>query len=207
MSRRQKTIAIAIGATVLVWALALTGRLLVKNAEVTREKLAAYMRATDPGKLSDKDRAAALRKLAAMVNAMSFEERRSARLSGEMTLWIQKLTEEEKLQFLEMTMPTGFKRMITAFEELPEQKRKKAIDDSFKRIREAAAEARDPGAAFLSQPGQETNAPVVSDEVRQKVLNVGLNTFFKESSAQTKAEVMPLLEELQRAMQRGAGIR
>ena len=100
-------------------------------------------------------------------------------------------------------MPSGFKRMIESFEEMPEDKRRRALDDALKRMREARAESRDPAAAMMGQSREEARERPISPEVRQTIMETGLGTFYRESSAATKAEVMPLLEELQRSMQSG----
>jgi len=106
------------------------------------------------------------------------------------------MSEEEKGAFIDATMPTGFKQMIKAFEELPEAKRRTAIDDALKRMQAARAAGAPPNA---NRPGQ----PPISDELRQKIMKTGLSTYFNESSAQTKAELAPLLEEIQRSMETG----
>ena len=110
--------------------------------------------------------------------------------------WFEQMTEEEKGQFIEATMPTGFKQMINAFEEMPEDKRRRAIDDALKRLREARLQAG--GTANAN-----TNRPPISPELEAKVRTIGLKTFYSQSSAQTKAELAPVLEELQRAMESG----
>jgi hypothetical protein len=96
-------------------------------------------------------------------------------------------------------MPTGFKQMITAFEELPEDKRKRTVDGAIRRLREQRERMGDGGG------GQGTNA--ISPELEAKVRSIGLKSFYSESSAQTKAELAPLLEELQRAMESGRAFR
>ena len=109
----------------------------------------------------------------------------------------------EMIPLVEATMPAGFKQMISAFEELPADKRRKTIDDALKRLREISADA--PGGAE-GMPGG-TNRPPISPELEAQVRTIGLKTFYSQSSAQTKAELAPVLEELQRAMESGRMMR
>ena len=98
-------------------------------------------------------------------------------------------------------MPTGFKQMISAFEELPEERRRRTVDDALRRLREA--NNRMQGGAALRGGG--TNQPPISEELQAKLRTIGLQTFYSQSSAQTKAELAPVLEELQRVMEMGGG--
>ena len=98
--------------------------------------------------------------------------------------------------------------MLDSFEKLPEERRKKIINDSLRRLKEAqeTMAAENPRDKFARQ-NWGTNAPVISPELEQKVRVLGLKTFYNESSAQTKAELAPVLEEIQRLMERGSGLR
>jgi len=188
-----------------IWLVALAGYRIAKNAKMTAEKVKAYAESVDISKLSGEARAKAIRDLADKLNALSLEERRKARLERISWAWFDQMTEEEKGEFIEATMPTGFKQMLTSFEQLPEEKRRRSVDDALRRLREA----RDQLAS--GQPGGNqggTNSPpVLSDELQAKVRSIGLKTFYSQSSAQTKAELAPVLEELQRVMESGRPFR
>jgi hypothetical protein len=188
-------------AILALWLVALAGYKIAKNSKMTAEKVRAYAESVDLSKLSGEARARALRELADKLNALSAEERRKARLERAAMSWFGQMTEEEKAKFIEATMPTGFKQMLTSFEQLPEEKRRKTIDDALHRLREA----RDQGGGGPRGGGRTgTNGPpVLSEELQAQIRTIGLKTFYSQSSAQTKAELAPVLEELQRAMESG----
>jgi hypothetical protein len=190
----------ALLAVVVIWAIALAGYFIAKNAKVTEAKVRAYVASMDFSKLSAAERAEALRKLADLLNRLSLEDRREMRMGQAIGDWFAQMTEEEKAAFIEATMPTGFKQMIAAFEELPEDRRKRTVDQAMKRLREQQQQG-----AFGESNG--TNAPPLSPELEAKVRTIGLKSFYSESSAQTKAELAPLLEEMQRNMESGRPFR
>ena len=189
---------LAVGAVVLVaaWALALVGMRMAAHAKMTPEKMAAALRATDLEKLNAEERAKRLRELADKLNTLSGDDRRRARMDRDWDrLWAQ-MSEQEKSDFVETTMPSGVKQMITAFEQLPEPKRRFAVTNAMARLRSQRERGEFPG-------DDEGDREPLSEELQKKVVATGLKTFYAESSAQTKAEMAPLLEEMQRMMQSG----
>ena len=205
MSQRWRPVAYCAIAVCGIWLVALAGYRIARNAKMTAEKVRAYAESVDISKLSGDARAKALRELADKLNALSLEERRKARLERQAWSWFDKMTEEEKAAFIEATMPTGFKQMLTSFEQLPDDKRRKTIDDALRRLKETRDEVAG-GAGGPNQRG--TNSPpILSDELQAKVRTIGLKTFYSQSSAQTKAELAPVLEEMQRVMESGRPFR
>ncbi|MFN7137834.1 MAG: hypothetical protein ACK4UN_00690 [Limisphaerales bacterium] len=208
MSSRYRPLILAGIGLFSVWLIAMAGFFIARNSKVTAEKVREYVDATDLSKLSGASRAKAIRELADKLNKLSIEERRRARLDGFVRGWFNQMTEDEKAEFIELTMPTGFKQMITAFEQLPEEKRRKTIDDAMKRLRTQRERDRESAALRGETDSQSsTNEPALSKELQDKVTTIGLKTFYSESSAQAKAELAPLMEEIQRSMESGRAFR
>ena len=204
LSSRWRPVGYSAIAVVAIWTIALTGRSIARNSQMTAERVRAYVDSTNLGKLSANDRADALRKLAEKFSALSVEERRRAQFEHVAKDWFDQMTEEEKGQFLEATMPIGFKQMLTSFEQLPEDKRKRAVDDALRRLKEERDKLQ---SGDLSAAQGATNGPVLSEDLQARVRTIGLKTFYSQSSAQTKAELAPVLEELQRVMESGRPFR
>src|ERR1051326_5238519 len=80
-------------ALIAIWLVALVGYSIAKNSKVTPEKVRTYAASVDLNKLSGAARAKAIAKLAAMLNALSLEERRQARLEKMAGGWVEGITE------------------------------------------------------------------------------------------------------------------
>ena len=197
LNPRHRPVLVAMIALVAIWAVAIAGYEIARHARVTPEKVRAYINSVDFSHLSAADREAAIRKLAAMLNALSLEERQGLRLNR--GGWFDEMTEAEKSEFLEATLPTGFKQMLGAFEEMPPDKRKHVVDQAIKQLQDA----RQQMAAGGQVPPTATNGPVLSPELQEKVTKIGLQSFYSQSSAETKAELAPLLEQMQQLMESG----
>ncbi len=93
--QRWRPVFVALGAVVVVWVVALTCYSIAKNSKPTAERAKAYAESVDLRKLSAAERQKAIKKLADMLNALSSEERRKARLEGVARTWFDEMTEEE----------------------------------------------------------------------------------------------------------------
>jgi len=194
-------------ALLAVWVIAITGYTMAKNSRVTAEKIRRYAKSVDLRTLSGAARAKAIQKLADMLNGLSVEERRRARMERAAGRWFEEMTEEEKGTFIEATMPSGFKQMLNAFEQMPEEKRRRAVDDALRRLKEAQGQNQMQPAGAAENQGSTNGLAPLSEELQTKVKTIGLKTFYSQSTAQTKAELAPVLEELQRVMESGRPFR
>lgn len=204
MNPRHRPLLTGLLALALLWALALGGYWYARNSRMTAEKVRQYLASVDLRSLQGEARARAIRELVRRLNALSWEERQKARLGSEWARWLEAMTDEEQAAFIEATLPTGFKQVLTAFEELPETQRRRAIDEAVKRLREVQEEL---ARGELPPEWGPEGPPMLSEELRQRAIKTGLKTFYAESSGRMKAELAPLLEEMQRMMESGMFLR
>jgi hypothetical protein len=205
LSPRHRPVVWGLIALGLGWALALGGYLMTKGARVTADRVRVYAESVDLARLQGAARAEAIRRLAAMLNALGPEERRRARLDAVWRGWFEQMSEEERAGFLDDTMPSGIRQMLTAFEQMAEEQRRRLVEDALKRLREV----REAVVQGEQRAGDElgTNAVTLSPELQERIIKAGLRAYYTESSARTKAELAPFLEELQAVMQRGGRFR
>lgn len=195
---RYRPVLIALAALAGVWLLVWAGIVIAGSFKMTAEKFGVFAGSLDLNRLHGEPRAKALKELAEKLNRLPPEERRKVRLGRRPDRLFDQMTEEEKGAFIDATMPTGFKQMISSFEQLSPEKRKRAVDGAIKRMRNQQE------AAALAGDDMGTNKPPpLSEDLQKRIVSAGISTFYKESSAQTKAEVAPLLEELQRTLESG----
>ncbi|MBN9693495.1 MAG: hypothetical protein J0M24_24885 [Verrucomicrobia bacterium] len=203
MSPRRRLLLLASLALVLAWGLAFGGFAWARATRVTPERISRYVQSVDWARLTPEQREKALRKLADLLNRLSPEDRRTARMDAAFRGLFPQLTTAEKELFLELTVPTGFNQMLVAFEQMPEDRRRRAIGESVRRLREARERA-----AEEPRAEGDTNAPPeLAPELQEKVVQLGLKSFYESGSPDVKAEVAPLLEELQRNMESGRSFR
>jgi hypothetical protein len=201
MNARYRPLVFAVAALLAVWLTALGGYAVSDHFKMTVDKLRAYLEGTDLSKLAGAERAKALRELADKINALPPDQRRQARVDRLWEPWFRDMNEEEKGQFLDATLPSGFQQMLVSFEQQPAEKRQKAIDDAIKRLRQARESP--PPSSKPPDPNDTNAPPVLSPELQQKVTTIGLGSVYGSSSAETKAELAPLLEEIQKNMESG----
>src|SRR5579872_4487925 len=108
MSRQLRFIMGAVAAIVGIWALAMAGHWYLQSLTMTADKIQAYMNSVDFGQLTGDARARALKELEDKLNALSYDERQKLRMQHLIDGWFAQMTEAEKGQFLEATLPTGF---------------------------------------------------------------------------------------------------
>ena len=196
LQRRNRPILIAIGAIALVWVLAWSGYVISKRSKMTAERVSQYQRSLDLARLSGVDRLKALKDLADKLNALSLDERQKWRLDLD---WFRQLTEEEKAYFLEAFLPGEMQAALRMFERWPKERQQQEIDKAFAELRKNAA---NPGSMRSGGLGG-TNPPLFSPELDKKIRTTGLNALYSKGSAQTKAELAPLLMEVQRQFESG----
>ncbi len=198
-NRRFGPLIFAAVALVAVWVVALAIFHFSGKTRMTVEKLQQYVDATDLNKLSASERDKTIGDFADKVNSLSAEERMNWRREDSWKKWFAEMTEAEQAEFIEKTLPTGFKQMLDAFSQLPEDQRKKLIDDAINKLKQAGAGGINKSVGDYGANGP----PPLSPALEQKVRKIGLTELYTDSSPETKAELAPLLEQMEIQIRNG----
>jgi len=168
---------------VVVWAVAGGAIYWARSVKVTPESLAAYVAAHPIAERSGAERAQTLDRVAEQMNKLTFEQRREFRMGKKLDGFFSSLTPEEQGTFLDRTLPTGFKQMMESLNQMAPEKRKQFVNRALREMREKEGE----------DDSIDTNA--------RKMIDQGFRSFYSEASVETKMDVAPLIEQLQRNLQ------
>jgi hypothetical protein len=137
---------------------------------------------------SSKDREREMNAVAEQLNALSYDERREVRMSKKLDEFFRLLSPAEQLRFLDLTLPTGFKQMMEAFNKMEPEKRKRFVEKAL---------------ADMQKNEGDGNAPPPDDAHVQKIVQEGLRSFYSDASADAKMDLAPLIEQMQKNLQFG----
>ena len=193
MKHTQRPILIAVCALVLVWLLAWSGYVIARHSKMTAEKVNQYQLGWNQAR-SAADRLKFLKGLAERLNALSPDERQKWRLDQD---WFRELTDEEKAYFLDDFLPGEMQTALKMFERWPKERQQKEIDQALMELEKNAQKPTGDQALNGTKP------PLLTPELDKKVRTMGLNALFSQGSAQTKAQLAPLLIEVQRQLESG----
>ncbi len=158
-----------------------------RSKKVTPESLTKHIETLQlegqPANARDK----AIEKVADQLNRLSYEDRREVRVSRKLDRFFKTLTPPEQDRFLDLTLPTGFKQMMEALNKMERPKRQQFVNKTLKEMREREGNERPQGGE--------------SDAAAEKIIEQGFKSFYSEASAETKMDVAPLIEEMQKNLQ------
>jgi hypothetical protein len=177
---------------VTVWIVAFGVRWWANSNKATPESLMAYVDKHPMKDLPKDDREKVLEKTAKQINALDYDQRREMRVSRKLDTYFKSLNPDEQSRFLDLTLPEGFKQMMDALNKMDREKRQKFVDRALRDMRENQPE----------NVSEEDRMKFEQDKNAQRIIDQGLKSFYSEASAETKMDLAPLIEEMQRNIQR-----
>lgn len=167
---------------------------IVGNLKPTPEKIAAYVEANSLDEISDSgERKKVIGRIAGMLNQLEVDDIRKIEAGGRGREAQRKLfsamTEEEQWYFMDLRMGKAFSQMMEVFNEMDRDERKATVQRALNQIRSGE-----------EGPGQRGPLEGSDAEMLEKVTNAGLQAYFRDASAETKVDLAPLMEEVQKVM-------
>jgi hypothetical protein len=130
-----------------------------------------------------------LRKIAALVNRLDFQEREKNRANRSGEKFFRKLTPDEKGLFIDLTIKESMGRFMESLDAMKPEQRKKFVEQGLKEI-------------TSGQTGEEmARTDEMDPELLDKISEEGMKAFFEKSSADTKLDLAPLMEAMNETMQ------
>jgi len=100
------------------------------------------------------------------------------------------MTPEEQHFFMEKRIGKAFNQMMNAFNDMERSERKQLVERTLKRMKD------DEGERVQLERLEEADP-----EATEKIVNEGLRAYYQEASAETKLDLAPLMEQMQRNLQ------
>jgi len=172
-------------------------RSFASGKKVTAERLDREVRELNFADWSEKPGSAALakkreeeiRRISEMVNQLDFQERQRNRDSRTGETFFRKLSVTEKNLFIDLTIMESMGRFMEALDQMPEEQRKKFVEQGLKEIQDGRTEA------------EMERAKDMDEQLLTKISEEGMRAYFDKASADTKLDLAPLMEAMNEVMQ------
>ena len=177
--------ALALGA---VWAVAAGAIHWLHASQPTAASVTDYLAHARIDTRTGRDREKTIRSVEDQLNDVSFEERQHLQRSGVARQFYRALTPAEQAAFLDATLPADFRQMMDAFNKMDPAKRKAFVERAVDEMKQHEGEGPPPG---------------VDEQMNQRFIDQGMKSFYSDASADTKLDLAPLIEQMQRNLQGG----
>ncbi len=175
----------ALAVVVVVWIVAGGVIMWSRAARPTAESVSGYLEKNPLAGLSVEQRSEVLTRAADQLNRLNFEERQKLRALRRDREFFEQLTPTERREFLERTLPEGFRQLMLALNKMGPEARKKIVNRVLEDLERDSPEV----------------AGRIGEADAQKVIAEGLESFYEDASADVKLDFAPVIERLQRATQ------
>ncbi len=192
MNARNQLIVKGVIGLVLLWGVVFAVIKVSGSLKPTPEKIETYTEENPLSEIEDpKKRREVIGNVADMLNQLDPEQfRRFAKKADDgrdrLDRYFGELSPDEQSFFMEKRIGKAFKQMMQAFNDMDSGQRRKIIDRSLKRMQDNPD----------GRPGEGDVTP----EMTEKIATAGMKAFYSDASADTKLDLAPLMEEMQRTM-------
>ena len=157
-----------------------------RSAKATPDKLIAYVAAHPVDGRGEAQRAKVIDSVAQQLNQLEYEQRRDIRINRRLDAFFKSLTPPEQDRFLDLTVPAGYKQMMAAFNKMAPEKRRQMVTRAMEQIKQQSIDEA---------------APNMDDPHVRKMIDQGFQSFYSDASAETKLDLAPLIEQIQKNLQ------
>jgi hypothetical protein len=172
-----------------IWILAGAAIYWARESTPTAASVTAYLNRADIAHQTGRDRSRTISAVETQLNEISLEERRQLQRSDATRRFFLALTPAERLAFLDATLPAGFKQWMDAFNKMDRSQRKQIVERTLAEMKAHEGDDRPAGP---------------DDQVAQRFIDQGMRSFYKDADADTKLDMAPLIEQMQKNS-RGGG--
>ena len=163
----------------------------------TPTKIARFVQKNPLDEISDpEERKLVIGKIAEMMNQLEPNEMRELEEMGDREARRQLMTSmspEEQWFFMEKRMGRAFSQMMLAFNDMERDERKRMVERALSEIRKNESNQSN-GA------GDGRSMEDADPEMVEKIANAGMEAYFRDASAETKMDLAPVMEEMQKIM-------
>ena len=174
---------------VFIWILAIVGIQLIRAQKMTLEKTLDYLSSHSLNSKNAAERMQVVEGLAQRVSQLSFEERQRLRFDRNIRAAYQKMTDEERARYLDLTLPGGMKQMMDAFNKMNPDKRKQLVNRAVNELNRAQNEV-----------SREDMEKALLDQNVKRIIDEGLKSYLSDANASAKLDIQPLIEQMQNIM-------
>lgn len=135
--------------------------------------------------LDSAERGRIIREAAEQLNRLDFKEREELRRMRRDRVFFEQLTPGERKEFLELTLPQGFRELMRALNAMSAEDRKKIVNRALRNVERENPEL----------------AERFTDKDAAQIVSRGLEAFYEDANADVKLDFAPLIERLQRTTQ------